>query len=347
MKNIYIPLIISILIAQDIQAQEVRYRAACVAFYNVENLFDTIQDPDIQDEEFLPDGDRHWNTEKYHKKLENLASVISRLGNDLGVDGPAFLGVCEVENRQVLEDLCQTQLLKPKNYQIIHYDSPDERGIDVALLYRPALFEVLAHRSYRLELEERPTRDQLVVSGLFEGDTLSVIVNHWPSRSGGEKRSEPNRLKAAAQVRAISDSLLKNNPSAKIIIMGDFNDDPNNDSIKKVLKARGKADDMDWDSFFNPMFEMHRKGLGTLAYQDIWQIFDQIMISPALLNKDQKGYFYLPNSASVYAPTELKQDEGRFSGYPYRTFAGNNYTGGFSDHFPVYLFLSKKIDAGQ
>lgn len=343
MRNIAIIGIIVLSLPNSLWAQETNYQAACIAFYNVENLFDTIQDPKVRDEEFLPEGGRKWDRKKYQQKLDNLAKVIDQIGRNVGVDGPAILGVCEVENRRVLEDLCRTDALKAKNYQIVHEDSPDARGIDVALLYRPTVFKVLAHRMHRVPMPERATRDLLVVTGLFEEDTLSVIVNHWPSRSGGEQRSAPRRIQAAEVARSISDSLKQRNPKAKIILMGDFNDDPNNDSIKKTLGAKGKLSQVKAGDLFNPMFEMHRRGLGSLAYRDTWQIFDQLILSSALLEKSESGYFYLANSAKVFSPTWLKQSKGRFGGYPFRTFAGGSYAGGFSDHFPVYLFLVKKL----
>ncbi len=318
------------------------YQVAGIAFYNLENLFDTIRDPNIRDSEFLPEGDKNWTGARYQEKLNHLAKVITNIGREVGLDGPLLLGVAEVENRRVLEDLCKTEILTGKNYQIIHQDSPDRRGIDVAFLYRGNYFRPIAFQSHRLQLKDQAdfkTRDQLVVSGILDRDTLHVVVNHWPSRSGGEKRSEPRRLEAAALSRHICDSIYQLHPEAKILVMGDFNDDPSNESIRKVMRAGGKSQGLAAGDFFNPMFEMHKKGYGTLAYRDNWQIFDQILLSDALVDEQDQGYVYLPGSAQVFAPSWLKQSEGRFRGYPFRTYVGSNYKGGYSDHFPVYLLL--------
>lgn len=318
------------------------YNLGVIAFYNLENLFDTEDDPKIRDEEFLPVGSKQWNQERYQVKLNNMAKVISQLG---GKNGPAILGVCEVENKKVLEDLVKADLLKKHDYQIVHEDSPDRRGIDVGLLYQPSYFKPFAHQSRTLKVAEIPdmiTRDQLVVSGVFDGDTLHFIVNHWPSRRGGEKRSEPRRVAAAKLCKSIVDSLGKIYSNPKVMIMGDFNDDPANNSIKKALGAKGEMSKVKKGDLFNPMFKLHKQGLGTLAYRDRWQIFDQIILTEGLVSKNDK-YFYYDKSAKVFVKDWMKQQEGRYKGYPLRTYVGSNFKGGYSDHFPVYIYIVRKI----
>jgi len=324
-------------------AQEKKnYKVGCIAFYNLENLFDTIDQPDVRDGDFLPDGDYKWDTEKYFNKLDNMSKVIAQIGNEFPIDGPAIVGVCEVENKSVLDDLVAHKNIADRNYQIVHYDSPDRRGIDVALLYKPDVFKVYNSKSVELKMEDDPdfiSRDQLVVSGLFGTDTMHVIVNHWPSRSGGEKRSRPKRNAAAKLSRQIVDSLYTLNPNAKVIVMGDLNDDPTNHSLVKHLKAKGNKNKIKKQELFNPMFQMHKKGIGSLAYRDSWNLFDQIVISEPLLNDQESWHFY---TAKVFNKKFLVQKDGRYKGYPLRTTAGGVYRGGFSDHFPTYIFLLKE-----
>lgn len=220
------------------------YSVSCIAFYNLENLFDTINDPAINDEEYLPDGPNKWNSLKYNSKLENMAYAISKIGLDVSPVGPVILGVAEIENRGVLEDLVKQPAIKDRNYQIVHYDSPDRRGVDVGLLYNPDYFTVTNTASHRLHVPENPelkTRDQLLVSGYVQGEKIHVIVNHWPSRYGGELYSRPNRNAAAALTKSICDSIYRKEPKAKIIIMGDLNDDPSNESCAVVLGAKKTA----------------------------------------------------------------------------------------------------------
>ena len=234
--------------AQEQQA----YKVGLVGFYNLENLFDTINDPLKQDEEFLPQGANQWNTEKYTTKLHNMAYAISTIGTDITPDGIAVLGVSEIENRTVLEDLVVQPEIKNRNYQIVHYDSPDRRGVDVGLIYNPKYFKLVSSKSYRTVVPDQPdfiTRDQLLVSGLFDGEMMHFIVMHWPSRYGGEKRSLPGRVAAATLCRHIADSILNEDANAKIIMMGDYNDYPDNKSITKYLGAKGNMKTLRDDEF--------------------------------------------------------------------------------------------------
>jgi Predicted extracellular nuclease len=325
--------------AQEKQA----YKVGLVGFYNLENFFDTIDDPNKNDEEFLPDGKNQWNTEKYLKKLKNMSEAISTIGTEITPDGVAILGMSEMENRQVLEDLVAQPAIKDRHYQIVHYDSPDRRGVDVAMIYNPKYFKVTSTKTYRTVVPGQPnfiTRDQLLVSGLFDGEPMHFIVMHWPSRYGGEKRSLPGRVAAAELCRHIADSIMKNNQDAKIIMMGDFNDYPTNKSVTDYLRAQGSIKDVRDGDFFNPMYELHKKGIGTNYYRDVAGVLDQIIITPALLPGNYNSYQM--KVVKVHNKEFLKQHGGRYNGYPFRTFAGGVWMGGYSDHFPVYLMLIKK-----
>ncbi|HPF64300.1 endonuclease/exonuclease/phosphatase family protein [Lentimicrobium sp.] len=319
-------------------AQDKKFLATTIAFYNVENLFDTIDDPNTNDAEFLPAGINRWTSQRYQAKLSNMARVIAGIGSELVAGGPAIIGLSEIENRLVMEDLIKTPPLKELGYEIVHFDSPDRRGIDVGLLYKPSVFKVINATSNRLFMPGHPgffSRDQLVVTGELHGDLISVIVNHWPSRrSGPEYREEAARLS-----RQLADSLMKEHRHAKIFVMGDLNDDPTDRSVAKVLGAKGKAEDVRKGDLFNPMYQLFRDGIGSLAYRDAWNLFDQIIISEAVLNANKGWKFY---KAKIYNEKFLIQKDGPYAGYPFRTFAGGAYAGGYSDHFPAYLFLIKE-----
>jgi hypothetical protein len=327
-------------------AQKQSFKVACVGFYNFENLFDTIDSPDTDDSEFLPNGKRNWTTEVYMDKLKNLDRVVSELGTDLTPDGVAILGIAEIENRLVLEDFVKQEKVASRNYQIVHYDSPDERGIDVALIYQPKYFTLTGSRPiplliYGSDGERNLTRDILHVSGLLDGEPLHVLVNHWPSRRGGEAATAPYRKSAALVCKNVKDSLLAIDPNVKVIVMGDLNDDPNSPSVKNVMDAKAKKKDVQPGGFFNPMYAYFKEGFGTMAYQDAWSLFDQIIISEGLVNENQAGYRF--HKAQVHNKPYLIQKTGQYKGYPFRTFDFDNYIGGYSDHFPVYLYLVKKI----
>jgi len=321
------------------------YKAGLIAFYNLENLFDTIDNEGVLDEEFTPEGLDRWTGEKYRHKLDNMALAISRIGEGDGwKGGPAVMGVSELENRQVLEDLIAHPALKESGYQIVHYDSPDLRGVDVALLYRTRFFKVTASSSNELKIFDEKgervfTRDQLVVSGIFDGEPMHFIVNHWPSRSGGEMTTRPRRNAAADLTRHLADSLLAIDGKAKVFVMGDLNDDPSNESLRKHLKASADPDDVKEGEMFNCMYPLYKKGIGSLYYRDGLNLFDQIIITPALLGKDYSSYkFY---QTRVFNSQFLVQKDGQYKGYPLRTLVGTVFQGGFSDHFPVYVLIVK------
>ncbi|RZT97444.1 hypothetical protein EV201_2114 [Ancylomarina subtilis] len=319
-----------------VSAQKKEKEIACIGFYNLENLFDTLDDPEKRDDEYTPEGKNKWTESKYKAKLFNMAHAISLIGKEGCKEGFSILGVCEVENRKVLEDLVAEPALVNRKLQIVHYPSPDKRGIDVGLLYNPKRFEVIESKSFRLHAFRNDgdtlfTRDQLLVTGLLDKEKVHVIVNHWPSRSGGEKVSRPSRNKAAQLCRSICDSLTQADPKAKILVMGDLNDDPFNDSVKKHLKTKAKISKMSPEFMYNPWENILAKGYGTLAYRDTWNLFDQIILSNPLIDKNTEGYKFL--TCNIFKKKFMIQQEGRYKGYPKRR------EGGYSDHFPVYLYL--------
>ena len=341
-------LIVLILTITTVFSQEKKaYKVNTVAFYNLENLFDTENDPLTYDDDRTPDGKDHWTEEIYQDKLKNMAKVMAEIGAEVSGSAPTMIGVCETENRKVLEDLVNQETLVEQDYGIIQFDSPDRRGIDVALLYKKKLFTPTHYKAKELLIYDDNdkskrvfTRDQLVVSGMLDGEKIHLIVNHWPSRSGGEKRSRSKRIKAAKLNRQIIDSIFSDDPYAKIITMGDFNDDPTNPSVKDHLNAKRKANNLDIKELYNPMEDLAKQGYGSLAYRDSWNLFDQIIISTELTKKDFSSYrFY---QAGIYNKTYLVNAHGRYKGYPYRSFASGSYTGGYSDHFPVYIYLVKE-----
>lgn len=320
------------------------YKVACIGFYNLENLFDTEDDPAIRDEDFTLDGRYTWGEEKYQNKLTNMAHVIADLGTSVSPDGCAVLGVCEVENKKVLEDLVAEEKIKDRDYKIIHFDSPDRRGIDVGLLYQEKYFKPTNSVSHELKFESDPdykTRDQLVVSGELDGDKVHIIVAHWPSRSGGMEKSQPRRIDAAILGRKIIDSLLVADANAKIILMGDLNDDPINKSVKNYIRAKSKIAKMKKGDMYNTMYSKFKQGDCTLAYRDAWNLFDQLIISEGLTSQDASSYIF--HKSYVYSKEYLKQKDGNYKGYPKRTHAGGKYLNGYSDHFPVFLVLKKEV----
>lgn len=335
-----------LLLTQFLCSQEKKFDIRTIAFYNVENLFDTINDPKKFDDDRTPNGKDKYTSEVYWDKIKKLSRVINEIGQEYSKTSPAIIGVCEVENRAVLEDLIASEKLKDNHYGIVHYDSPDERGIDVALLYQKRFFDPLSHKTYPLLIygdngNRDYTRDQLVVSGLLDGEIIHIIVNHWPSRSGGEAKSSPFRMAAAKVNKVIIDSLQNIDRKAKIITMGDLNDDPSNPSVKEVLNAQEKKSNVKKDvGLYNPMADMHRRGLNTLAYRDQLNLFDQIIFSQPLLEKDYNSYRYY--KAGIYNKRYLITDKGPFKGYPFRSYNYNTYQGGYSDHFPVYIYLIKE-----
>jgi hypothetical protein len=321
-------------------------KVAAIGFYNVENLFDTADDTLIDDKEFLPDGARAWTESKYNEKSKNMAYVISQIATELSPVGVSVLGLAEIENKKVVEDLVKQPSLASRNYQIIHFDSPDKRGVDVGLIYNPSHFTPLEQKPIQLVQfdngERRYTRDILYVKGILDNtDTIYILVNHWPSRSGGELQTAPYRNHGAKVCRSIYDSLLMVHDHVNMFIMGDLNDNPTDESITSYLAAESTMKKMKENDLYNPFHEMFRRGLGSNAYRDTWSLFDQIIISEDIIH-NEKGYkFY---KANVFNKDFLSNPSGKYKGYPYRTFDFDNYQGGYSDHFPTYVYLVKKIE---
>ncbi|WP_372474013.1 endonuclease/exonuclease/phosphatase family protein [Capnocytophaga sp. ARDL2] len=330
-------------------SQQKNYLVHTVAFYNLENLFDIIDDPKKFDDEFTPNGAKSWDKHRYEQKLKNLSKVLSEIGYDQTKQPPTVIGVCEIENQQVLQDLVNQPLLKPYNYGIVHYDSPDNRGIDVALLYRKDYFTPTNTQRRPLLLFENDkkspngkkrvfTRDQLVVSGKLENEDIHFVVSHWPSRGGGEKKSEFKRKAAANLNRNIIDSLSNRHKEAKVITMGDFNDTPSNYSVDKILNISNDKNDVSDHQLYNVLAHFYKKGEGTIAYRDTWMIFDHLIITPALLNNEYNSYKLW--KSGIFRPSYLIESKGKYKGYPLRN--KNDGTPGYSDHFPVYLYLIKE-----
>ena len=346
----FLKLVISILFLSlfiSTNAQDKKFKIHTLAFYNLENLFDTINDP-IKFDDYSPIMELKTNRgEAYRRKITNMARVIAEIGKDVTHNTPAILGVCEVENKDVLEDIVNDSTLLEKNYGIVHYDSPDSRGIDVALLYQKSLFMPISSSAHELKIydtqtqKQITTRDQLLVSGKLEGDLIHIIVNHWPSRRGGEARSRPKRVAAAQLNKRILDSLQAQDPYAKVIIMGDLNDDPTNPSVKNVLKAKRKRKKVDFKGLYNPFEKFYRDGLGTTAYRDNWSLFDQIIVSKTLLEKDYTSFRYY--QAGIFNKNYLITPKGKYKGYPFRSWNDSGFSNGFSDHFPVYIYLIKEV----
>lgn len=323
-----------------------RVQVAGVAFYNLENLFDTIpNNPEGRDLEFTPGGPRQWDGRKYREKIHNLAYAISNFTTRTTPYGPAIIGVSEIENRSVLEDLVAQPEIAKWNLKIVHHDSPDARGVDVGLLYNPRYFRLENVTNHRLTAVPFRTRDQMCVVGSLLGQRVAVIVNHWPSRLGGQEKSSPNREAAAALSKAIADSLWRVDPEIGVMIMGDLNDDPQDKSCAKVLGARRDIDDLKGDphDFYNPFWRMLDRGIGTLAYKSTWNLFDQIIISGNLAEgNDPYRWHFL--DAMVHNKDFLKDTEGTRIGYPKRTYSAGSYLGGYSDHFPTEILLRRYVD---
>lgn len=307
--------------------------------YNVENLFDTKHDEGKHDEEFTPDSEKKWNEERYQKKLKDIAKVITHAA---GKRPPELIALIEVENRKVLEDLIALDNLNAY-YEIVHEESPDFRGIDVALIYNSEKFKELSHKAIKVTFpfdKDYTTRDILYTKLLVkEKDTLHTFINHWSSRRGGQEESEPKRTTAAKILRAKVDSIQKLNPAAKILISGDFNDEPNNKSIEEVLRASGNVESTDKTELFNLMYAMDKAGEGTYFYRDSWNMLDQIIVSHSMLNE----YEYIgcqDTSAGIFKEDWMLFDNPKANAkVPNRTYGGPNYYGGFSDHLPVFVEL--------
>lgn len=346
-KRLLISILLPLAVAScaDAASPEKMHQVAGVAFYNLENLFDTINNNGKYDKEFSPDGARQWNGEKYRMKLHNMAYAISQMRSRITPMGPAFIGVSEIENRSVLDDLVAQPEIADMHLQVVHHDSPDRRGVDVAALYNPRYFRLHSVSNSLLSIPSNPnfrSRDQMCVTGVMGADTLSVIVNHWPSRMGGQQQSNYLREAAAALSKHIADSLWALRPNQGVIVMGDLNDDPMDPSCAKVLGAAKKADKVSEHQFYNPFWQMLDRGIGTLAYRSQWNLFDQIIVSGSLLESNTGKHRLHFWKAQVNNFEFLRDNEGTRQNYPLRTFSGGSYLNGYSDHFPTEIFLIRQ-----
>jgi hypothetical protein len=345
MKKLLLFALLAVVFAAPAKAQKSNraIQVAGVAFYNLENLFDTIpNNPLGRDEEYTPNGQRQWDSRKYNNKIQNLARAISSFTSQSTPYGPAVIGVSEIENRSVLEDLVNDPQLKAWNLQVVHHDSPDLRGVDVGLLYNPRYFKVENVTNHTLTEISFKTRDQMCVVGSLLGQRMAFIVNHWPSRLGGEEKSSPNREAAARLCVHIADSLWNVDPNIGVIIMGDLNDDPQNKSCEKVLGAKKDAKGVENHGFYNPFWKKLDDGIGTLAYKSSWNLFDQIIMSGNIANGEETQWHFW--RAEVLNKDFLKDTEGSRQGYPLRTFSAGSYLNGYSDHFPTEIFLRRYVN---
>lgn len=374
----------NILFSFTVKAQQPpQYVSAIAGFYNLENLFDTINNPTINDEEFLPNSPKKYNTDVYRNKLNNMAKVIAAVGTDVNPDGLALLGVVEIENDTVLMDLITTDALIKRGYKFIEYPSPDARGIDVGLIYSPKYFTVKESFAHHVQLPDHyNTRDILVVKGDMAGEEVYVIVNHWPSRRGGntslyredeyyfrtrsfestqsvqtannqrvannaqftgEDFSRPNRVAAAKTCKMIVDSITQITPNAKVIIVGDLNDNPTDASVVEALNAKAETDQVKANGIYNPYINIIKKGYGTLAFNGQWNLFDQMMFTQSWLDKKQTNGWFLFSSHIFYRDF-LIEHEGQYKGYPKRSWSGDKWNDGYSDHLPVYSVLVRQIN---
>lgn len=347
MKKINLLLIIIVLFFSTCNAQE--EDTLYVAFWNLQNLFDTVDDPEKNDESFLPDGDMEFTLERLDKQMYNLSRVIRSMNDG---NGPDLLGVCEVENQAVLASMVN-KFLPKLDYKIAYLESPDNRGIDNGLLYKKDKFKLLNLQADTIHLSDGwPTRLIFGVNLLTESDEkLTVFVNHWPSRSGEQEESEPNRIAAAQTLRGAVDRIFNKDVNAKIIAIGDFNDEPVNISVLETLKAyplkcdslHAEFEEESVGELYNLSYPAFESGLGTYKYKDDWNMLDQVIVSGSLLTSE--NFFYLCNSFEVYKPNNIVTQSGKYKGAPFPTYGGRRYLGGYSDHYPVIAkFIVNNMD---
>ena len=326
-------------------AQKQEYKVVAIGSYNCENLFDIEDDSTKKDEDFTPDGAYKYTETVYRQKLHNIATVIQQMATNVTPDGPAVVGLVEIENDNVLSKLVAQPEIAGRVYKYVWFPTSDERGISTAMLYNPKYFKVLNAEPIRVPLEQlgqkRPTRDILHVTGLLLGDTIHFMVNHWPSKSGGEAATEPGRNLAASVGKRIIDSLINIDPKTKIMLMGDFNDNPTCSAIQKTLQAKEEKEQATKGSLYNPMMKMYKKGMGTESFQGTWNLIDQIMVSNALVtNENGKWKYY---NAEIFNRDFLINKMGKDKGLPHRSFTiAQVWDNGYSDHFPVLVYLIAK-----
>lgn len=352
--------VLLLIFAASVSAQESRTKTFVVGFYNLENLFDTYNDPVKNDEEFLPEGANKWTEEKYQKKLHNMATVIRSMAETNG-RFHSVLGVSEIENRLVLEDLVSQPEIASANYQIAHYDGPDARGVDVGLLYRPDYFTLLDSESIPFDFNSEDiefsmdeeaqkrfkTRDILMVHGLLDGEEFAFYVAHLPSRIGG--KGGDLRSRGAEIIYGHAEKLMEQYPGIKIVVMGDMNDNPTDISMSEFMHGKEKPEDVGEEDFFSPFLSMLKAGYGSLAYQGTWNIYDIILVNETLLNAPDGGFRIIPVGKKgfygvIYKKPFMITQRGQYKGTPFRTFSNGAFIGGYSDHLPTYIVIEKKVN---
>lgn len=347
MYKLILTILCALMACEISHSQNKKFQIRTIAFYNLENLFDTINNTSKNDEA-SPIMELNTNKSKvYWDKIDKLGSVLSQIGKEKTQNSPAIIGVVEIENDTVLKDLVNGENLKNLNYKYVHYESPDERGIDVGLLYQEAYFKPISHKNYELKIYDKSgkrvfTRDQLLVSGYLDSEIIHIIVNHWPSKRGGS-RSIPFREKAAFLNLKIIAEIRAKEPNAKIITMGDFNDDPIESSFKNILKTKKDKDQVAENDLYNPYEQMYMNGLNTAGYRDNLNLFDQLIVSSQLVTTSKNYDTYKLYQAKIFNPKFLIEKKGKYKGYPFRSFSFGKYTGGYSDHFPSYIYLIREI----
>ncbi len=339
MKKIFPSTIILLTLIIIASCSQKRPTSFTFAFYNVENLFDTIDDPNIRDESYLPDSKVAWNSERYRHKLDNMSKVMKSIDTN---NFPALFGLCEVENIDVINDLINHPNLRNAGYSIFHKDSPDERGIDVALLYQPTVYSPVSINYIAPDFtddSETKTRDILYTKGVVnESDTLHIFINHWVSRWGGQEKTETFRIQIAKTIKDITDSILNLHPNANIIIAGDLNDNPSDTSIFNVLQAREVSEQLIDKKLYNLSLKQYQDGSGSLYYKG-WDMFDQIIVSTSLLAGDN-GLKVSSRDQGVFKKDWMLYQPKEGPARPSRTSSGRYY-GGYSDHLPVYIGITK------
>lgn len=331
----------------DASIAQQKLKVIAIGSYNCENLFDTIDDTTKKDEDFTPTGSYHYTQEVYTQKLHNIATVLEKIGTELTPDGAAVIGLVEIENGTVLTDLVAQPEIKQRNYQYCWFPTPDERGISTAMLYNPRYFNKISAEPLLVPLEKlgqkRPTRSILHVYGVLAGDTVHILVNHWPSKSGGEAVSAPGRMLAASVAKHFTDSLMAIRPDTRVLLMGDLNDNPTSEPVTEVLGAEADKESMNMKGIYNPWINMYKKGMGTENFRGEWGLIDQIMMSGAFVAKNNTGWrFY---KAEIYNKEFLTYRLGEHKGLPHRSFtAASVWDNGYSDHFPVLIYLVQNVN---
>ena len=358
MKRTIVIIAALVLLAIPRNADAQKHRSYVIGFYNLENLFDTYHDEGKNDYEYLPDGANEWTEEKYAKKLRNMARVIADMKKDNGA-WHAVLGVSEVENRHVLEDLVSEPAIAEANYQIVHYDSPDRRGVDCALFYRPQVFKYITSEAIPFTFEDSRidwsawtdeekeafrTRDVLMVRGTIDGEMFAFFVCHLPSRLGGKGADLRPRGAEIAYMRAME--LQEEFPGIKIVVMGDMNDNPTDVSMTEYLHGKEFRDDLDDEDFFNPFLSMLKAGYSSLYYRGAGNIFDIVMVNKALADAEDDTFEIQPILKKkfygrIFSKPYMTNQSGQYKGTPFRTFSNGAFVNGYSDHYPTYIVIKK------